>query len=110
MTMRSVLLAAATLLLALPASAGIHFLPGATADEAVTDHPTRMMPAWQLATGVLVVDRRPEAERAPMPGRELTPRHQASDFFLVGGRHEDVRLRLELRHRRRHAEADRQTV
>lgn len=88
MPMRRLLLAATALLLALPATAAIHFVPGATTADVTGDQPTRALATWQLESGVLVLDRGDQAATLPRHATDITPRNATSEFFLVGGRHE----------------------
>ncbi|MBD3221922.1 M28 family peptidase, partial [bacterium] len=105
MPKRPVMLVAASLLLALPAMASIHLVPGATTADVAPGRASRALPTWQLETGVLVLDRSGGAARLPERAIELTPRHDDGAFFLVGGRHDhDLADLAELGHV--HLEAD----
>jgi len=102
MPTRSALLACSPLLLALvaavslpatgaagtpTATASVHFLPGATADQVAAGQPSRALLTWELDGGVLVVDRRAagEPDWQATAATELRPRVAGGEFFLVGG-------------------------
>ena len=67
------------------ARAGVHFLPAAQHEQVGGPQSSRALLTWRLPDGVLVVDRR-EHDSWRDDDRELTPRYDGGEYFLVGDR------------------------
>ncbi len=82
MTQRLALTALLALLLATTATADVRFLPDTPRSELTDGRRSLDLVTWELADGLLVVDRRaPDAQA--LPGEPFAPRFEDAEWYLV---------------------------